>query len=218
MTGPHASTHPEPGAVGQPGFFRRAAAAVGRRAQSRWPTIRRTLPRDLAILLLCFLVARHVGIAWIMTDSVHASLALVIKGTKPRQGELAAFGYTGGKLLDYYSATPMTQLATTLGFRPKLEGPQPGDGFIKYMAGVPGDRVEVIDRKVYLTTNKGRIFVGVAKTHSRHGEPLAPIKSQTIPPGYVYMWAPHVDALDSRYALMGLVPAQTIVGRGIALW
>jgi conjugal transfer pilin signal peptidase TrbI len=32
------------------------------------------------------------------------------------------------------------------------------------------------------------------------------------------MWAPHLDALDSRYALMGLVPAHTIVGRGIALW
>lgn len=218
MTGLHASHKPSLRTAGRPGVVRRAAAAVSRRVRARWPTIRRTLPRDLAILLLCFLVTRHVGIAWIMTDSVHSSLALVIKGARPRPGELAAFAYTGGQLSNYYSATPTTRLALKLGFTPRLEGPQPGDGFIKYMVGVPGDRVEVIDRKVYLTTMKGRFFMGVAKTHSRNGEPLTPIRSQTIPPGYAYMSAPHLDALDSRYSLMGLVPANTIVGRGIALW
>ena len=33
-----------------------------------------------------------------------------------------------------------------------------------------------------------------------------------------HLRAPHEDALDSRYALMGLVPVGAIAGKGVPLW
>ena len=55
--------------------------------------------------------------------------------------------------------------------------------------------------------------VGVAKTHSRDGRPLAPIAPGTIPPGHFFLFADHPDSHDSRYAEIGLVPRARILGR-----
>lgn len=186
--------------------------------RKRWPAVRRALPRDLAILLLLFVLTRHVGLAWVMTDSVHKSVVLVLKGAAVRPGELAVFGYTGSPIAGYYGQSWWSGLLGRLGWPRPSSGPAKGEGFVKYLLGVPGDRIEVEDRRVWLVTPHGRIDAGLAKTHSRHGVPLQPIASQTIQPGYVYMGAPHVDALDSRYTVMGLVPASTIAGRAVPLW
>lgn len=191
---------------------------LGAHLLRRLSVARRTLPRDLAIVLLIFLVSRHMSLAWIMTDSVHTSVAVVVKGGAPHRGDLAAFAYSGGTLKNYYLATPTTRAALKLGMNPVLDGPRKGDGFLKYLQGLPGDRIEVEDRKVFLVTPKGRFFMGEGKSHTRHGVPLEMIRPQTIPPGFVYVWAPHRDALDSRYSVMGLVPSTSIVGKGIALW
>lgn len=101
-----------------------------------------------------------------------------------------------------------------------LEGPGPrkGDGFIKYLIGVPGDRVEVVGDRVFLQTRRGRLDMGRCKPATRKGHPLQPIAPQEIPEGYAYVWAPHVDALDSRYSVMGLVPKTAVVGRALRLW
>jgi hypothetical protein len=170
--------------------------------RKRWPAVRRALPRDLAILLLLFVLTRHVG----------------LKGAAVRPGELAVFGYTGSPIAGYYGQSWWSGLLGRMGWPRPSSGPAKGEGFVKYLLGVPGDRIEVEDRRVWLVTPRGRIDAGLAKTHSRHGVPLQPIASQTIPPGYVYMGAPHVDALDSRYTVMGLVPASTIAGRAVPLW
>jgi conjugal transfer pilin signal peptidase TrbI len=199
-------------------WWRHLLRAVARRLRERWPTVRRTLPRDLAILLLVYLVSRLVGVAWVMTDSVHTSMALVLKTEPPARGDLAAFAYAGGTLPNYYLGTPFTRGLMALGFKPQLDGPQPGDGFMKYLSGLPGDRIVVEGRQVFLVTPSGRYAMGEAKTHTRHGVPLQPIQAQTIPPGFVYVWAPHRDALDSRYAVMGLVPVSSLAGKGVALW
>lgn len=191
---------------------------LARRCRQRWPAIRRSLPRHAVFLLLLFLASRFVGFGWILTDSVHRSAILWLKGAPVRPGELAVFAYPGSPIPGYYQDTAWSRLRSLLGVSAPAEGPRKGEGFVKYLIGVPGDRIEVIDHHVWLTTAKGRIDAGYCKPHSRHGVPLTPIEPQVIPPGQVYMWAPHPDALDSRYAAMGLVPISAIAGRGVPLW
>lgn len=190
------------------------------RLRARWPAVRRALPRDLLLLLLLFVLTRHLGLAWVMTDSVHTSAVLVLKGTPPRPGELAVFGYTGQPIAGYHQAQAgwATALLARLGIDPPTAGPARGEGFVKVLLGLPGDRIEVEGRQVWLVSARGRLDAGRCKTHSRSGVPLAPITPQTIPPGHVYMAAPHPDALDSRYAAMGLVPISAIVGKAVPLW
>ncbi|OYV01578.1 MAG: hypothetical protein CFE45_04195 [Burkholderiales bacterium PBB5] len=188
------------------------------RIAQRWPVIRRQLPRDLVILLWLAILLQFVGVAWVMTDSVHASLALVLKGTPAAAGDLVVFGYTGRPLDRYYPEDTLYRLQRSLGWPVSTAGPRVGDGFIKYLIGVEGDRIEVEGDRVYLQTRRGRLDMGRCKPTTRHGVPLVPIRPQTIPPGYVYVWAPHHDALDSRYEVMGLVPAKAIVGKAVRLW
>lgn len=218
-----ASSTPAKLAPSSAGWWRRMFAALRRRVIARWPAIRRTLPRDLALLLLVGIVTSNFfAVAWVLTDSVHASLALVIKGARPQAGELAVFAYSGQSIEGYYSEDALSRLAHrvahTFGRETALAGPRKGDGFVKYLVGTPGDVVERVDRDFFLTTSKGRFFVGHAKTQSRRGVPLEASNGTVIPPGYVWVWSPHVDALDSRYAAVGLVPASTIVGKGVLLW
>jgi hypothetical protein len=199
-----------------------AAASLGNRFLARLkaqgPHIRRTLPRDLSIMLILFMVTRFLGLGVVMTDSVHTRLALVIKGASPKVGQLAVFAYSGGMLPGYYPDGWMADARRALGMHVSLDGPRKDDGFIKYLAGVAGDRIEVESGHVFLINASGRHDMGACKPTTRHGVQLHPIAPQVIPPGYVYVYAPHVDALDSRYSVMGLVPTGAIVGRGVALW
>lgn len=191
------------------------ADRLGRHCRARWPQIRRSLPRDLAVLAAIFMVSRFVGLAWVQTDSVHTRAALLLKGAAVRPGELAVFAYDGDTLPNYHADSALRGLvSSTAG----PAGPAKGTGFVKVLFGVDGDRIEVRGRDVILHTRRGSFAMGRCKERSRNGDPLEPIAEQVIPPGQVYMWAPHVDALDSRYAVMGLVRADRLAGRAIALW
>lgn len=194
------------------------AARLLARLKAQGPHIRRTLPRDLSILLILFTVTRFFGLGVVMTDSVHTRLALVIKDARPKVGQLVVFAYSGGMLPGYYPDGWMADARRALGMHVSLDGPRKDDGFIKYLAGVAGDRIEVEGGHVFLVNASGRHDMGACKPVTKHGVPLHPIAPQVIPPGYVYVYAPHVDALDSRYSVMGLVPTGSIVGRGVALW
>ena len=59
--------------------------------------------------------------------------------------------------------------------------------------------------------------VGRAKAHALDGRPLEAIAPGTIPPGHFYLHADHADSHDSRYAEIGLVPRERILGRAIAM-
>ncbi|CAD5366863.1 Peptidase_S26 domain-containing protein [Rubrivivax sp. A210] len=191
---------------------------IAMRLQQRWPQIRHQLPRDVALVLVLGLLAQAYSLAVVATDSVHTSLALVIKGAPARPGDLVVFGYAGRPLERYYPEGMLARLQRKVGMEVSLAGPRMGEGLIKYLVGIPGDRVEVEGDQVYLQTRGGRLAVGRCKPTSSHGVPLTPVSPQTIPPGFVYVWAPHADALDSRYAVMGLVPAGALVGKAVKLW
>ena len=59
--------------------------------------------------------------------------------------------------------------------------------------------------------------VGRAKTHALDGRPLAAIPPGVIPPNHYFLHGDHVDSHDSRYAEIGLVAAERILGRAIAM-
>jgi conjugal transfer pilin signal peptidase TrbI len=198
------------------------------RLVARWPHIRRQLPRDLLIVVWLGLLAQAFGLAWVSTDSVYVQGALVIKGAPVRPGELAVFLYQGDTVPEYYPA-PSVALPGWLGASVDAlvgahadddarAGPKKGTGFVKILWGLPGDRIEVAGDEVFLTNRAGRWSMGKVKPRAKSGAALSPITPQVIPPGYVYMWAPHRDALDSRYSLMGLVPVSSIAGRAVKLW
>lgn len=147
----------------------------------------------LLVALVAF--SRHFTVSINASDSLPGVLFLVQKGTKPAKGDLAAFRYAGG-------------------------GPyERGALFLKRMIGIPGSIVTARDAgdgyRDYFVDDQ---FVGRAKPHSKNGIPLKPGPEGTIPVGRYYMAAPHHDSLDSRYALIGWVAEDQIVGRAFRIF
>ncbi|MDE0096674.1 MAG: S26 family signal peptidase [Gammaproteobacteria bacterium] len=113
---------------------------------------------------------------------------------------------------------------------PMLQEPKPGDlvvfeplvpdsgipriPYLKTVLGIPGMRVSV-DSDGIVTV--GNTVAGKAKTNALDGRPLKPTEPTVIPPGHYYIHADHVDSHDSRYAEIGLVPQERILGRAVPL-
>ena len=116
-----------------------------------------------------------------------------------------------------YAAFPLFGEEPEIGDRVLFDPPEALGSpvpYLKTVRGVPGMAVAVgPDRTVYLDGEP----VGRAKTHSRDGRPLDAIAPGVIPPGRYYVIADHADSHDSRYAEMGLVPRDRILGRAIAM-
>ncbi|MDO9227344.1 MAG: S26 family signal peptidase [Pseudomonadota bacterium] len=142
----------------------------------------------LLVAILAF--ARYFTITVNVSNSLPGTVFLVQKGAKPQKGGLAAFRYAGG-------------------------GPyHQGVLFLKRIAGASGDIVAVRDHgdgyRDYLVNGQ---YVGRGKPKSKDGIPLEPGPTGVIPLGRYYMAAPNPDSLDSRYALVGWVGDDRIVGR-----
>lgn len=72
---------------------------------------------------------------------------------------------------------------------------------IKQVAGIAGDKVEIIDGEVWV-----KRYIGPLQPTTREGKPLTRIAPGKIPEGYVFVASPHERSFDSRYAEVGLVP------------
>ena len=81
--------------------------------------------------------------------------------------------------------------------------------FFKQVRGIPGDRVSVQTRNVFING----AFVGMAKSTTFDGHPLDPIYPTVIPAGYFYVQGTHSDSFDSRYQQSGLVRVDHVIGR-----
>lgn len=79
----------------------------------------------------------------------------------------------------------------------------------KQIRGVPGDRVTVIEREIFVNG----VPVGSAKPYTFDGHPLEPIAEAVIPPGHYYVQGTHPNSFDSRYSASGLVAARQVIGR-----
>lgn len=124
------------------------------------------------------------------THSLPGTLYLIERGALPQRGEHVAFRWAGG-------------------------GPYPaGVTFIKVLAGQPGDTV-ARDGATFVVAGTA---LGQAKPTSRRGEPLEPGPTGTLPEGHYFVFAPHPDSLDSRYALTGWIAREQIIGRARAIF
>lgn len=52
---------------------------------------------------------------------------------------------------------------------------------------------------------------------TKEGKPLHPLKDPSIPPGHLFLSAPHRDSFDSRYEEFGLVRETCVIGRAFPL-
>jgi conjugal transfer pilin signal peptidase TrbI len=161
-----------------------------------------TLPLAVIIVLQLF-----IRIDVNLTESLPDRVFVTVKGATSNieRGDYIAFKWPGG-------------------------GPYPkGFHFVKIVAGVPGDVVRVdeernfyIDKSEKRKTGEGisltERHVGIAKTHSKHGMPLDVGPTGVIPSGHYYVYAPHPDSLDSRYALTGWIPQEAIIGKTYAIF
>ncbi|MFP1132889.1 signal peptidase I [Asticcacaulis sp. W401b] len=84
-----------------------------------------------------------------------------------------------------------------------------GFRFAKQIVGVPGDVVDVRGLDFFIN---GR-HVGTAKTHDQRGNPVEISAQGTIPDGKYFVVTPHKDSFDSRYALIGLIDRDRLVGK-----
>ena len=112
-------------------------------------------------------------------------------------------------------------IGDTVLFEPR---PEPGPGqaalvgsrvpYLKTVRGLPGAVVTVdVDRTVRIDGAP----VARAKSRALDGRPLQAIRPGVIPEGHYYVHAGHRDSHDSRYAEIGLVPRDRILGRAVAL-
>lgn len=149
----------------------------------------------LWLLVVIVAFSRYFTISINVSDSLPGALFLVQKGSKPRKGDLTAFRYIGG-------------------------GPyERGALFLKRMVGIPGSSVVVKDAGGgYHDYFVDGLFVGRAKPFSKNGISLKTGPEGTIPAGRYYMAAPNPDSLDSRYAMVGWVSDEQIVGRAFRIF
>ena len=116
-----------------------------------------------------------------------------------------------------YAAFPLFGAAPEVGDRVLFEPPDAVGSpvpYLKTVRGVPGMAVSVgEDRTVFLDGEPA----GRAKRHALDGRPLLAIAPGIIPPGRFYLHADHADSHDSRYAEIGLVPRERILGRAVAM-
>ena len=143
-----------------------------------------------AALAGAFWFHTHYALGLNATHSLPGTLYLIERGALPQRGEHVAFRWAGG-------------------------GPYPaGVTFIKVLAGQPGDTVTREDATFIVAGTA----LGQAKPTSRRGEPLEPGPTGTLPEGRYFVFAPHPDSLDSRYALTGWIAREQIIGRARAIF
>lgn len=131
-----------------------------------------------------------VTLGWNETASLPGKVYAVAHQQRPDKGQLAAF---------YPPPNP---------YYPREMW------FTKIIVGVPGD---VISHRGRLVLINGKP-VGVARvTDSERRRRLSMVKAQVIPEGFYFVWTPHPRSYDSRYADIGLVHEDRIIGRAYRL-
>jgi len=85
--------------------------------------------------------------------------------------------------------------------------------FGKIVYGVAGDQVTRSDNIVRVNG----VPIVKLKRFTKLGEALAPGPTGTIPRGCYFMATPHKDGLDSRYADIGFICSDRIIGSGKAI-
>ena len=162
-----------------------------------WAAVRRhPLAWSAFALVTCtgFVFSHYYWLRFTLTESMPWHLVLVEKARPApgslKRGDLVAWRWQGGLIY------------------PK------GAVFLKVVKGLPGDQVLTVGRDFYVNGE----YVGRAKAVSRLGQTLTANQPGTVPAGHYYLYAPHRDSLDSRYAATGYVAHERILGRAYGVF
>lgn len=87
--------------------------------------------------------------------------------------------------------------------------------FTKLAMGLPGDVItrDPANRRVFVNGQN----LGQLQTSSSRGE-LLPGPVGVVPPDHYWVWTPHPQSLDSRYADIGYIPRDRVLGRAVRLF
>lgn len=87
--------------------------------------------------------------------------------------------------------------------------------FVKVVSGVENDHINVIGRNVFINKN----LIGKAKEVSSDGKiKLDVIQPKVIGKNEIFVSTPHKDSLDSRYALVGTINKEIILGKAYEIF
>ncbi len=126
-----------------------------------------------------------------VSESLPGTLYLVEKGKLPTRDEYVSFYYPSDFIY------------------PK------GVMFLKRVVGVGGDVVHSQNHHFFVNGKEA----GFAMSATSTGQPIQANRFEgVIPAGYFYVKGDHPLSLDSRYAAVGLVSTQMIIGRGFKMF
>lgn len=172
------------------GWRRLAENRTAQRVLSAWLAVTVTL-------LLCtgslYLVRDRYALGHNVSDSLPQSFFWIVKSEPVQKGDYVAFKYHNQGAGDPFPD---------------------GVTFTKFVQATAGATIATSGRDVYVD---GR-YAGHAKPHSKTGVPLELIAPQVIPPGQLYVLGTHRDSYDSRYARVGLIKQNDVIGKAIPLF
>ena len=116
-----------------------------------------------------------------------------------------------------YAVFPLFGADPRIGDRVLFEPPGAAGSEIPYLKtvrGLPGARIDVDGDG---TVRIDGVPLGRAKTQALDGRALDAVAPGIVPPEHYYVHGDHHDSHDSRYAEIGLVPRDRILGRAVAL-
>lgn len=122
-----------------------------------------------------------------LTESLPQKVFLVEKNAGFKRGDLVKFGFETTDERFYENGTEM----------------------IKYLMGVPGDEVVFKGLDFYINGE----YIGTAKSNAKTGEKLVLNQSKVLGEDEYFVFSPHKDSFDSRYAMMGYIHKHQIQGR-----
>ena len=148
---------------------------------------------SLAYVRLFFDPTPHLPILFNWTPSLPYKVAVIEYGHRQalQRGDFIIYAFDG----------EATQLYPGLRAQP----------FFKQIGGVPGDRVTIVGRQVFVNGRN----VGTAKAATFDHHPLDPIAATVIPTGHYYVQGTHPDSFDSRYRASGMIRAGQVIGKVI---
>lgn len=126
-----------------------------------------------------------------MTQSLNGSIYVIKKGAPVQKGDLVGFKWNGN--IKY-----------------------PKDAiFVKVVSGVENDHIKVNGRSVFINDK----YIGKAKEYSSDGKiKLDVIEPHKIEKDEIFVSTPHKDSLDSRYALVGTIKKDIILGKAYEIF
>ena len=142
------------------------------------------------LIPLAWVLTAHFGIAINLSQSLPQKVWLIHFSQNPKRGDYVIFK------------------------APQSVGLGENGTVIKQVIGMPGDEVLRIDRDFFINGS----YVARAKATSLQQKPLNLGPQGLLAEGQYYVWTPHKDSCDSRYAKMGWITTSQLLGIAYAIW